>query len=237
MSDISDNSKKISVVIAEDDKQIAAIQQRFIARIPGFEVVGVAYNLKDAEELVDILKPDLLMLDVRFPSSTGLDLLRRIRAENAATDVILVTAAKEVETLQEAMRCGVFYYIVKPLIFEHLHDVLSNFIRHREKINNVASLRQDDIDSFLPHRNSSPDEPIVQRLPKGIDAITLKKIESVFNNKTEKLSAEEVGHIIGASRTTARRYLEYMIGNGHLEAEINYGSVGRPERRYKKALV
>ncbi|MEX0606332.1 MAG: hypothetical protein WD623_17145 [Marinobacter sp.] len=45
-------------------------------------------------------------------------------------------------------------------------------------------------------------------------------------------SAEEVGSAIGASRTTARRYLEYLVGVGELLAEVTYGSVGRPERRY-----
>lgn len=39
---------------------------------------------------------------------------------------------------------------------------------------------------------------------------------------------------MGASRTTARRYLEYMTGTGTLAAEVSYGSIGRPERRYRK---
>ncbi|WP_226916932.1 hypothetical protein [Halomonas sp. FME65] len=46
-------------------------------------------------------------------------------------------------------------------------------------------------------------------------------------------SAEEVGAAMGASRTTARRYLEYMTGTGTLVAEVSYGSIGRPERRYR----
>ncbi|MGB2130978.1 MAG: two-component system response regulator, partial [Marinobacterium sp.] len=51
---------------------------------------------------------------------------------------------------------------------------------------------------------------------------------------TEPQSAEEVGTAIGASRTTARRYLEYLVSTRELEAGVNYGSVGRPERRYKR---
>jgi response regulator of citrate/malate metabolism len=45
-------------------------------------------------------------------------------------------------------------------------------------------------------------------------------------------SAEEVGELIGASRSTARRYLEYMTTTGEVYADVVYGSVGRPERHY-----
>jgi two-component system CitB family response regulator len=45
-------------------------------------------------------------------------------------------------------------------------------------------------------------------------------------------NAEDMGAGMGASRTTARRYLEYLVGIGELSAEVAYGSVGRPERQY-----
>ena len=47
------------------------------------------------------------------------------------------------------------------------------------------------------------------------------------------LSAEQVGEAIGSSRTTARRYLEYLVGTQELVADVHYGSVGRPERQYR----
>jgi len=48
------------------------------------------------------------------------------------------------------------------------------------------------------------------------------------------LTTEEVGRHIGISRTTVRRYLEYLVSIGQVSADISYGSVGRPERIYKK---
>jgi len=63
--------------------------------------------------------------------------------------------------------------------------------------------------------------------------LTLGKVQQVFQkNNPNGLSAEEAGERIGASRSTARRYLEYMITTGELRADLIYGSVGRPERRY-----
>lgn len=228
--------QKIRVVIAEDDPQIAEIQKRFLERINGFELIGIAHGLNEAEDLVEVLNPELLLLDVQFPTGTGLELLRQLRARNSATDVILITAAKEVDTLREAMRGGVFDYILKPLVFERLQEALSNYANHLERLRKMESIAQTDVDTLMPRDNTpktSP-EPINnnQRLPKGIDNLTLDKIRDVFIQTAEAQNAEEVGSLIGASRTTARRYLEYLVSIDELEAQVNYGSVGRPERRY-----
>ncbi|WP_394210332.1 response regulator [Enterovibrio calviensis] len=231
-------AQNIRVVIAEDDIQIAEIQKRFLDRIDGVELVGIAHTLEDAADLVDVFKPELLLLDNHFPNGTGLDLLRKLRANNSATDVILITAAKEVDTLRDALRSGVFYYILKPLVFERLQEVIAQYAAHLEKLRAMESLAQTDVDTLLPQRmTSAPTTDSTTnthslRLPKGIDVITLDKIRAVFADSDEPLNAEEVGTLIGASRTTARRYLEYMVSTLELEAQVNYGSVGRPERRY-----
>ncbi len=227
----------IKVVIAEDDPQIAEIQRRFLERIEGFELVGIAHGLEEAEDLIEILQPNLILLDIMFPTGTGLELLRKIRAGNSRVDVIMITAAKEVETLREALHGGVFDYILKPLVFERLQETLTNYQQHLIKLEALQSLAQSDVDKVLPRSGATTDttpEPEA-RLPKGIDALTLEKIRKVFNEQKLSLNAEEAGEIIGASRTTARRYLEFMVSQNELSAEVSYGTVGRPERRYQRS--
>ncbi|WP_027855934.1 response regulator [Marinobacterium jannaschii] len=234
--------RNIRIVIAEDDPQIAEIQQRFLQRIEGCETVGIAHGLAEAQDLVEVLKPDLLLLDVQFPTGTGLDLLRQLRAHNIKTDVILVTAAQEVATLREALHGGVFDYILKPLVFERLQESLLNYGRHLSRLQQLDSLAQRDVDRLLQGNPASSaashETPAAAtpgtRLPKGVDALTLEKVIEVFARQQQALNAEEVGAEIGASRTTARRYLEYLTSTGQLKAEVSYGSVGRPERRYRQ---
>lgn len=229
----------IRVAVAEDDPQIAEIQQRFLERIDGFELVGLAHSLDTARDLVDVMQPELLLLDIQFPNGTGLDLLREMRTQNNATDVILITAAREVDTLREALRGGVFDYILKPLVFERLRDALQEYARHLERLRSMESLAQSDVDSLLPRSkvpqaDTAAPDTTEQRLPKGVDALTLEKVRAVFAATDASQNAEEVGATIGASRTTARRYLEYLVSTRELEASVNYGSVGRPERRYQR---
>ena len=222
---------ELRVLIVDDDPQIAEIHQHFVQKVNGFTVCGIAGTLEDAEKMSSLLQPDLILLDLHFPEGKGTEVLWSLRARHQATDVILITAAKELEPLQEAIRGGAFDYILKPVMFQRFQEALERFREHRLRMSADASLDQSTIDRLLhPYKTTPPGEP---QYPKGIDALTLKNIQSVFVQPRAKgLSAEEVAEIIGASRTTARRYLEYLVAHKELTTELVYGTVGRPERRY-----
>lgn len=225
--------RTLRLLIVEDDRQIAEIQRRFVERLEAVELCGMAHSLEDARDLVEVLQPDLVLLDVYFPEGNGLDLLRQLRAANSATDVILITAAREVTTLRSALRGGVFDYILKPLVYERLEEAISNYRQHLDTLDSLQKVAQKEVDALLPRGHTDQTTDTAPRLPKGIDALTLDKIRTVVSEGGD-WSAEAVGQRIGASRTTARRYLEYLVSTDELSAEVNYGTVGRPERRYKK---
>ena len=127
----------IKILIVEDDPAIAEIHRRFVQRLAGFEVLGVALTLFDAREQIGILKPDLVLLDVWLPDGEGFSLLRELRQAGASLDVILLTAAREAAALQEAMRLGVVDFILKPVVFERLRDTLE---KYRQSIAALAAL-------------------------------------------------------------------------------------------------
>ncbi len=57
-------------------------------------------------------------------------------------------------------------------------------------------------------------------------------MRELLKQQNEGITAEELGKLLGASRTTSRRYLEYLISIHEVKAELVYGIVGRPERKY-----
>ncbi len=221
----------IRVLIVEDDLRISELHRRFTEKIDGFEVVGVANALDDAGEMAEILAPDLVLLDLFFPEGNGMELLRRLRAGALPTDVILITAAREMATLQEALRGGVFDYIIKPVFFPRFQEALVKYRDYHQRLRSGGILEQRDVDRLLR-------SPLTQgteegALPKGIDPLTLGKVRQVFEGGVgETCNAEEVAERVGVSRSTARRYLEFLVGEGFLAADLIYGVVGRPERRY-----
>ncbi|MGS3184868.1 response regulator [Aeromonas taiwanensis] len=219
----------IKILIVEDDPAIAEIHRRFVQRLPGFDVLGVALTLFDAREQIAILKPDLVLLDVWLPDGEGFCLLRELRQAGASLDVILLTAAREASALQEAMRLGVVDFILKPVVFERLRDTLEKYRQSIAALAALANIDQQAVDALL----GTPLQQVAAAgLPKGIDGITLQRVLAAL--AAEGASAEEIGTRIGVSRTTARRYLEFLVGQQLASPELEYGTVGRPERRYRK---
>ncbi|WP_282176502.1 response regulator [Vibrio nereis] len=227
-------TRKTKVMIVEDDIAIAQLHQKYLEQIDSYQVIGIATNKAEAKLQLEILEPELLLLDVHLPDGSGLDILQDLRSNNISCDIILITAARDVDTLQQAMRGGVVDYLLKPVMFPRLDTALKKYVAQKHHLNHVDDLDQTLVDKMLQSATTS--EPSKTRLPKGIDGVTLDKIKSLFADKVS-LTADEAGEKIGASRTTARRYLEFLISTGELEADLKYGSVGRPERSYKKALV
>jgi two-component system CitB family response regulator len=219
----------IKILIVEDDPAIAEIHRRFVQRLAGFEVLGVALTLFDAREQIDILRPDLVLLDVWLPDGEGFSLLRELRQAGACLDVILLTAAREASALQEAMRLGVVDFILKPVVFERLRDTLGNYAESRAALAALADIDQQAVDTLL----GTPLQQVAAAgLPKGIDALTLQRVLAALTGVGA--SAEEIGNRVGVSRTTARRYLEFLVGQQLASPELEYGTVGRPERRYRQ---
>ncbi|QXA14645.1 response regulator [Aeromonas sp. FDAARGOS 1403] len=219
----------IKILIVEDDPAIAEIHRRFVQRLPGFEVLGVALTLFDAREQIGILKPDLVLLDVWLPDGEGFSLLRELRQAGASLDVILLTAAREAGALQEAMRLGVVDFILKPVVFERLRDTLEKYRQSRAALAALADIDQQAVDALF---GSPLQQVAAEGLPKGIDGLTLQRVLAALTQ--QGASAEEIGNRIGVSRTTARRYLEFLVGQQLASPELEYGTVGRPERRYRQ---
>ncbi len=221
----------LSVVIAEDDPKIAEIQSRFIDKIEGFEVVGVGNTIAESEEIIDVFRPDLVLLDVFFPDGNGVDLLWKIRRLYQNIDVIFITAAKEVSTLQEAIRGGAFDYVLKPMTFSRFQSTLNKFIEHRHRFRGITKLDQTEVDQIIHPAQDSKNADV--RMPKSINPLTLEKVEEeVLKLDSAGVNAEDIGLQIGISRTTARRYLEFLVSKGTVKPSLVYGSVGRPERLY-----
>ncbi|QYR21811.1 response regulator [Paenibacillus sp. sptzw28] len=225
----------IRVLVIEDDVRIAQINRRFVEKVDGFEVVGIATNGQEAHEHLEILTPDLVLLDLHFPDMNGLDLLKHIHQNHPQTDVIIITAAKEFDAVKAAIRGGVYDFMIKPVVFERFQEKLASYQKYRQKMNQLEGggkqVDQEGIDQLLWGMSKAGDRD--SYLPKGIDKLTLEKITSFIHQGKEELTAEELGRRVGVSRTTARRYLEYFVSKGELVADISYGTVGRPERVYK----
>lgn len=178
------------VMIIEDDLAIAELHHKYLSQLSGLEVVGIATTRMEAEMQLEILNPDLLLMDVYLPDGTGLEILNTLRAKNQTCDVILITAARDVDTLQTAMRGGVVDYLLKPIMFPRLEVALKKYLAQRERFDIAGSLDQSQVDKMFQSNNIA--DTGAKRLPKGIDSVTLDKIRDLFPGE-EMLTADEAG--------------------------------------------
>ncbi|WP_082233196.1 response regulator [Halobacillus massiliensis] len=218
------------VIIAEDDYRVAQLHEKFINEINGMEVAAKALNAGAALKAVKDHKPDLLLLDVYMPDRLGIDLLPELREIHVGLDIIMITAANEKEMISRALNYGVVDYIIKPISMERFIETLESYRKKKKLINSADKLDQQTIDQLIG--KDSKVNPS-KHVPKGIDQLTLKKIRQLLKERGDDgVTAEEASDYLGASKTTARRYLEYLISTKEGIAEMRYGKVGRPERKY-----
>ncbi|MCM3584857.1 response regulator [Mesobacillus maritimus] len=222
--------EKIQVLIAEDDFRIAQIHEGFLAQVKGTNCVGKAMNAQETMTLLDKHSVDLLLLDIYMPDRLGTDLLMEIREKHPEVDIILVTAAKEKEHVMKALKFGVQQFLIKPVTMETFVETLENYKKTKQFLDGLTEVDQEAVNRVFKIRKETETR---EQLPAGIDYLTLKKVSEILSEEKSGLTADKVGEKMGASRTTARRYLEYLVKTGEATVEQAYGVVGRPERNYQ----
>lgn len=223
----------IKVLIIEDDPMVAEVNSKFVNSVPGFQVCDTAGTAREGIEKAMSINPELALIDVFLPDQDGLSLLQELRRLRVNTDAILVTAAHDAETIQGAFRYGAVDFIVKPFKFKRLKMALESYSTMRQKLNSLISFNQADIDRLKAgHYSDSAGESEIEDIPKGLNSITMKQVLLYMIKSPQAMSAEEVAEGLGLARVTARRYLEYLDEIGRVTVDQQYGSVGRPLKRY-----
>ncbi|GAB5601644.1 response regulator [Thermus sp. FJN-A] len=211
-------------LIVEDDRRVAVLHRAFL-EAEGLLVLEVARSLREAWAALAAPPKgegveegfDLVLLDLYLPDGHGLDLLPAL--EGVYT--IVITAAKDVPTVERALLGGAMDYLVKPFGRTRFREALARFRAFRS-LKAKGEVSQADVDRLLGRRLA----------PKGLDPLTLDRILRLLE-QGGTFSAEDVAQALGLSRVTAWRYLEALRQEGRVRAELRYGGTGRPSRAYQ----
>jgi response regulator of citrate/malate metabolism len=223
----------IRVLVVDDDFMVARIHRGFVERVEGFEVVGTAQTGTEALQAVASLGPDLVLLDLYLPDLFGLDVVARLRAAGETCDVLVITAAKEAESVRAAVRQGVWGYLLKPFAFPVLKERLEAYAAERARAVDAGELTQEEIDAAFAPGGGGARSGAGVSLPKGLSSETASAVEAALRSADDSLSATECAEAVGISRVSARRYLEHFVALRLAEVSLRYGTTGRPERRYR----
>jgi response regulator of citrate/malate metabolism len=223
--------KVLKVVIIEDDPMVLELHRQYIGKMPEYKLVGCAQSGEEGQQQLQDLKPQLAIVDIYMPGINGLQLLKNIRGLGLNTDVILVTAAHDTESVQQGIQYGATDYIIKPFTYQRLRKSLLNYLRYYDKLHSSNRFSQKEVD-MLKAGGTKEEEVYNNDLPKGLQQSTLDLILNALKDKDGYFSILEVSDGLGISRVTVRRYVNYLKEIGWLQEMLSYGPVGRPSQKF-----
>ncbi|MBQ8849902.1 MAG: response regulator [Clostridia bacterium] len=220
------------VLIVEDDPMVSMINEQYVSRNKAFCVVGKCKDGKSALAFLENNEVDLVVLDVYMPLMDGFETLRQIRKEKRSVDVIMVTAANDRESLEEALHLGAVDYLVKPFTYDRFRIALDKYTAQTDALNGIDTLNQKSIDHIIENARKKGED----MYPKGIQEKTLGTIlDKLRSDPAKWMTGDDIAESIGLTGVTVRRYLNYLSERGLVVAEINYETGGRPCMMYKIA--
>ena len=209
---------------------VAMINEQYVNRNKSFRVVEKCKNGRSALEYLENNDVDLIVLDVYMPLMDGFETLRQIRKNKKSVDIIMVTAANDRASLEEALHLGVVDYLVKPFTYDRFRIALDKYIAQISVLKDIDTLNQKNIDFIIENTHRKSDE----LYPKGIQEKTMQTIlDEMKKNSSKWMTGDELSERIGLTGVTVRRYLNYLTEKGVLISEIDYETGGRPCMRYR----
>ena len=222
----------MNVIIVEDDPMVAQLNEQYLSQLEGIRVVGRFNNGLEALEFLKANPVELAIMDVYMPRMNGLELLRAIRGAGIQTAVVMITAATEMQVVEEALRLGIEDYIIKPFPFSRLQESVRKIMNRFQLVKCRDTADQAMVDQLL--RNSFAVEKSSPELRKGLNVKTLSSIEGLIRENPEgPHTCESISAESGLSKVTVRHYLNYLIETGTLRSSIDYETGGRPRVLYR----
>ncbi len=114
------------LLLVDDEDEIRGRIASLIDKQSGFEVIGKAGNGHDAYELVEALKPDVVLTDIRMPFIDGIELARMLKRDYPTVKVAFISGHDEFKYAQEAIQLNVISYLMKPLTSSDINAFLSD---------------------------------------------------------------------------------------------------------------
>lgn len=132
------NPEAISLCIIDDIKSVVDGLTVMNWEEQGIRVAGVSSNGEEGLKLINGLRPDLVITDIRMPIMDGLSMLRLVLEENPSCKVILISGYADFEYAQQAVQLGAFDFVVKPFTEE---DMMSAVLRAKAEVMEERSKR------------------------------------------------------------------------------------------------
>src|SRR5215831_12465528 len=159
-----------NLLLIDDDPDLLRDRVSHVFPAPAHRV-EIAQTGAEGLERVAAACPDVILLDLRLPDQSGLDILRQLRQIDARIPVVMVTVARSSDSAIEAMRHGAYDYLLKPLDLQKLDRVISEAIKVSRLMREPAVIAETPPDEELPGEAIIGCSPEMQEAYKAIGRV------------------------------------------------------------------
>jgi len=215
--------KKLSVVIVEDHKLLRELLIDLFDRNETFKVIGQSAGCQEAMEIIGVLKPDIVLLDLNLPDGSGLDIIPVIRKISMQSKIIVLSMHVHPAYAQKAIRFGADAYVTKNSPHQEILTAIDQVMIGDQYI--CSEIKTELSLHLLTSQSQNPDlellsireKDVLQYLKQGHSSkeiadtlnITLKTVQAHRHNIFKKLKVHNITSLIN--------YVN--------KAELTYGSI------------
>lgn len=186
----------ITVVIIDDDPFVTTSLQTILESTEEIRVLGIGHCAKDAIDLYETHRPDVLLTDIRMPEQTGIDAAKEILAKFPHAILLLLTTFKDEEYIREAFSIGVKGYLIKQNLQAIIPSVKASY-------NGQVVFGNEIIETFTQLMKNEPSIDNQASFSEREFAI-IKEVAAGKNNK-------EIADALYLSDGTVRNYISQLL--------------------------
>jgi response regulator of citrate/malate metabolism len=226
----------LSCVIADSSLELQSQYAVALSRVRNLRLKETVTSGGELEDCLQRGNAHLVLLDIFLCEWGGLNSLRQARIRYPRIDWLVLSSGDDTDIVRGCICLGVFDYLIRPFSTERLERALSAYYQYHQGLTQRTNpWRQKDLDLITGLKGGSSGG--LGEYPKGIQVKLLERLRACMEERDNNaISASTAGSYMGISRSTARRYLEYLADSGHATVEYDISSVGRPVKLYRLIL-
>ena len=203
--DAPERPTSIRIVVVDDQAIVRRGIKALLATEPGLEIVGEAEDGERAVQVLERLRPDVVLMDLMMPGVDGLEAIRQIAERELGTRVLVLTSFATDEKVFPAIKAGALGYLLKDSEPEDLLRAIRQV--HRGE----PSLHPEIARKVLVELNRPPE----QARSRTVDPLTARELD-VLKLVAQGLSNHEIAEQLIVGETTVRSHVSSILGKLHL---------------------
>ena len=229
---IESSSSAIRVVIAEDQSTVRRGTALLLSMTPDMECVGQACNGDEAVQLAQLLRPNVVLMDLHMPVKGGVAATREITAAQPSTQVLVLTTLDDDETVFEAVRAGAQAYLLKDVSEDELLETIRALCRGESRLTpQIARKVMDQFRrmSLIGDQNIANSSFVGQR-DSGVSALSEKE-ERVLELITAGSSNRQIALAMSLAEGTIKNYVSRIMDKLHASTRTELALLKSRQRR------